>query len=165
MTEPHPQLRALVRVRDLLERDGVDYWLFGGWAVDFYVGAETRPHDDVDIAVWLTDIPRIAELLVADGWRHVPHPGEDGGTGYERDGVRVELTYLEAEGQSLIVPLRDRRVVWSDEPFGNVVGELQGVRARLVPLDVIARGKAMTREDPRDAAKDRADLERLSKLT
>ena len=46
---------------------GIAYWLFGGWAVDFYAGRITRPHVDVDIAVWLDDVPRIAALL--DGER------------------------------------------------------------------------------------------------
>ena len=46
------QLVALGRVHELLQREGIEYWLFGGWAVDFYVGSVTRPHDDIDIAVW-----------------------------------------------------------------------------------------------------------------
>ena len=57
----------------LLERAGIAYWLFGGWAVDFYAGSITRPHFDVDIAVWLDDLPRIAALLEADGWRMRPN--------------------------------------------------------------------------------------------
>jgi hypothetical protein len=35
------QLSALARVSDLLETAGIDYWLFGGWAVDFYAGSVT----------------------------------------------------------------------------------------------------------------------------
>ena len=57
------QLSALARVSDLLDRAGVAYWLFGGWAVDFYAGSVTRAHDDLDLAVWLDDVPRIAESL------------------------------------------------------------------------------------------------------
>ena len=51
---------------------GIAYWLFGGWAVDFHAGRITRPHDDIDIAVWLEDVPRIAELLTNAGWIHAP---------------------------------------------------------------------------------------------
>ena len=59
------QLSALSEVSRLLEEWAIDYWLFGGWAVDFYVGAVTRPHFDVDLAVWLADVPRIEALLTA----------------------------------------------------------------------------------------------------
>ena len=156
------QLAALGEVDARLRDAGTEYWLFGGWAVDFHVGSVTRPHDDVDIAVWLADVPRIAELLEADGWRHAPDPDEDGGTGYERDGVRLELTYLVREGDAVFTPMRDGRGTWSEEALGTDVAELQGVQARVVGLEALRRGKSRPRNDPEDAAKDRADFERLS---
>jgi hypothetical protein len=38
------QLSTLAGVSGLLVDAGLDWWLFGGWAVGFYVGAVTRPH-------------------------------------------------------------------------------------------------------------------------
>jgi hypothetical protein len=97
-------------VGELLEEAGLAYWLFGGWAVDFYAGSVTRAHDDLDMAIWLEDLPAIAELLEADGWRHAPLHDEDGGTGYERGSVRLELTYLvRGSDGRVFTPLRDRR--------------------------------------------------------
>jgi hypothetical protein len=145
-----------------LDEAGIEYWLFGGWAVDFYAGSVTRPHDDVDIAVWLADVPRIAELLERDGWRHAPDEDEDGGTGYEHDAVRLELTYLVRERDVVFTPVRDGRGTWSEEALGLDVGELQGVKSRLVGLEALRRGKSRPRDDPAEAAKDRADFESLS---
>src|SRR5687767_14805160 len=126
------QHSALARVAGLLEEAGIAHWLFGGWAVDFYVGSVTRAHDDLDLAVWLTDLPRIAQLLDDDGWRHAPLDDEDGGTGYERGAVRLELTYLVRDGDgSVFTPLRQGRAQWSEEALANDVGELRGVRAHL----------------------------------
>jgi hypothetical protein len=82
MASDQEQLSSLAETHELFTRSGVDYWLFGGWAVDFHVGSITRSHDDIDIAVWLDDHERIDGLLEAEGWRHAPKPGEDGGTGY-----------------------------------------------------------------------------------
>ena len=159
------QLSALARVSDLLEEAGIAFWLFGGWAVDFYVGSVTRAHDDLDLAVWLADIPRIAELLEDDGWRHAPLDDEDGGTGYERGAVRLELTYLVRDGDGRIfTPLRQGRAAWSEEALANDVGELRGVRSRLIGLAPLMRGKSSPRDDPEDAAKDRADFRQLSRL-
>lgn len=157
------QLHALGEVTALLERDGIDYWLFGGWAVDFHVGRVTREHGDVDLAVWLDDEDRIASLLRASGWRHAPEPDEDGGTGYERDGVRVELTRLVKDGgDRVLIPLRAGAVVFSEEPLGNEARELLGVRARIIPLALLRDGKSRPRDDHDDAAKDRADYDALS---
>ena len=43
--------------------------------------------------------------------------------------------------------------------------ELLGVRARVLPLSPLKAGKSSPRDDPEDAAKDRADYEALSALS
>lgn len=160
------QLAALSRVHDLLAAEGIEYWLFGGWAVDFYAGEVTRQHGDVDIAVWLNDHERIAELLAADGWKHAPEEDEDGGTGYERGGVRLEVTFLvRGEDGQVSVPLSAGPGRWSDQSLRSHVGELEGVTARLFALDALLLGKSRPRDDPADGAKDRADFDRLSRLS
>ena len=156
------RLSALERVAGLLDARAIDYWLFGGWAVDFYAGSVTRPHDDVDIAVWLDDVPRIVSLLGSQGWRHPPAEDEDGGTGYERDGVRLELTYLvRNDERDVFVPLRDGPVPWDGASFADDERMLSGVHSRLITLASLKSMKVWTRDDPGDAAKDRADLDVL----
>jgi hypothetical protein len=147
-----------------LTRERVEYWLFGGWAVDFYAGEITRPHDDVDIAVWLADHEQIAALLRADGWVHAPEEDEDGGTGYERDGVRLELTFLVRDGAVVGIPLRGAFVPLADDAFGADVGTLGGVSAHLISLAALRRGKSSPREDEDEARKDRADTATLAGL-
>jgi Aminoglycoside-2''-adenylyltransferase len=151
-------------VHDVLTRAGIAYWLFGGWAVDFYAGEMTRAHGDVDVAVWLADRERIAALLHADGWVHAPEDGEDGGTGYERDGVRLELTFLVRDGNTIGIPLRNGFAPWSDDAIGADSAALAGVTARVISLTALTRGKAHAREDPNDGRKDRADAETLAAL-
>lgn len=162
---PTSQLAALASVDALLERAGIAYWLFGGWAVDFYAGSITRPHSDVDIAVWLDALPRISALLEADGWRHAPEPDENGGTGYEREGVRLELTYLvRYEDGRVVTPLHDFEAPWQAGAFASDTRELHGVRARVVSKAALASTKSSPRDDPEDTAKDNADFDVLSGL-
>jgi hypothetical protein len=159
------QLSAIARTHELFTRGGIDYWLFGGWAVDFHAGSITRPHDDIDIAVWLEDHDRIAGLLEGAGWKHAPERDEDGGTGYERDAVRLELTFLvPGDDGEVYIPLGAGRALWSDEPLSIDFAELSGVRARVLGLAALKRGKSRSREDPVEAAKDRADFATLSQL-
>jgi hypothetical protein len=159
------QLSALASAIELLEDAGVAYWLLGGWAVDFYAGSVTRAHDDLDMAIWLEDLPVIAELLEGNRWSHAPLDDEDGGTGYERGAVRLELTYLvRGSDGRVFTPLRDGQAAWSDDALGNDVRELGGVRSRLVGLAALTHGKSSPRDDPEEAAKDRADFKQLSRL-
>jgi hypothetical protein len=159
------QLAALARIHELLERHRIEYWLFGGWAVDFHAGSVTRAHDDIDIAVWADDDRRIAELLTADGWRHAPEAGEDGYTGYERGDVRLELAFL-ARGESgeVYTPLQDGRGSWPTGAFESDATELSGVRARVISVRALTADKSEAHGDPRVAAKDRADLATLARV-
>jgi hypothetical protein len=159
------QLAALGRVHGVLEDAGVEYWLFGGWAVDFHAGAVTRAHDDVDIAVWLDEFARITELLEADGWRHVPSEDDNGGTGFERGQVRLELTFLvrDADG-SAFIPLRDGRASWPSDASSFDALELGGTDARVLELASLRRSKSPPRSDPEDARKDEADDEVLRRI-
>jgi Aminoglycoside-2''-adenylyltransferase len=160
------QLSALAEVSESLQKAGIDYWLFGGWAVDFYVGSVTRLHDDVDLAVWFVDVPQIANLLLINGWCHAPSDDEDGGTGFERGGVRLELTYLvRGDDGFASIPLQSGAVVWpGEDALVDDVGELRGVRSRLVGFESLLYGKSTPRDDLEDAAKDRADFTHLSQL-
>jgi hypothetical protein len=157
----HAQLAALGSICELFDRQGIEYWLFGGWAVDFHAGRPSRAHDDLDLAVWAADHTRIAGLLTSEGWAHAPEPGEDGYTGYERGGVRLELAFLERGDGEVYTPLEHGRGSWPDDAFGEDVAELEGVRARVISLGALRADKSEAHGDPRVAAKDRADLTTL----
>ena len=154
----------LAALRDVVAGVDAELWLFGGWAVDFHAGRVTREHSDVDFAVWHSDVPRIAVQLEAQGWSHAPEPDEDGGTGYERDGVRVEMTFLERDDDGVYTPVAGRRARWSAEALGDDVRMLEGARARVVSLASLTRSKSQPRDDPEEAARDRADYETLRRL-
>jgi hypothetical protein len=76
------QLELLGRLHECFEQHAIEYWLFGGWAVDFHVGRVTRANADVDLAVWEVDVAGVDRLLRQEGWDHRPRAGEDGYTEY-----------------------------------------------------------------------------------
>jgi lincosamide nucleotidyltransferase A/C/D/E len=47
----------------VLRSAGVQPTLDGGWGVDALLGCETRPHEDLDLVVALSDVPRIRGVL------------------------------------------------------------------------------------------------------
>jgi hypothetical protein len=159
------QLAALEGLHELFEEHHIEYWLFGGWAVDFHAGAVTREHADLDIAVWKRDQDRIATLLTAQSWTHVTDPDEDGYTSYERDAVRLEVAFIaRAESGEVFTPLRDGQGRWANGAFQNDVVELLDVRARIINLSALKAEKSESRDDPAVAAKDRLDSEVLARL-
>lgn len=65
-------------VIDLLrrfERQGLDVHVDGGWAVDALLGTQTRPHDDLDIAIPHAQVGALRRLLAPLGF--IDHPRDD----------------------------------------------------------------------------------------
>ena len=124
------------------------------------------PAPRLDIAVWLKDEVRVAALLLADGWMHMPEPGEDGYTGYRRAAVKLEVAFLaRSETGEVYTPLRGGgRGEWPTGAFGSDVTELEGIRAKVVSCSALRADKAAKRDDPLVAAKDHADSQTLSRI-
>ena len=62
---------AIVLVQ-LMERNGIEIYVDGGWAVDALLGRQTRPHDDLDVAVPHKYVPQLRKLLGEKGYEDVP---------------------------------------------------------------------------------------------
>ncbi|MGA9747477.1 MAG: hypothetical protein WBQ50_08485 [Nocardioides sp.] len=59
----------VLEVLDALESAAVRSWAAGGWGVDILVGAETRPHRDLDLAVHAEDHESCLAALARLGYR------------------------------------------------------------------------------------------------
>jgi hypothetical protein len=155
------QLEGLRDVVAAFDAAGIEHWLFGGWAVDFHVGEMTREHGDIDLGIWLDDMPRIEEALAAGGWVDLLDPDVDGGKAFGRGDVRLELTYLYRDpGGEVYTPLLDgTRGRWTDQALADEVGERDGVRCRVVSLASTIWMKERARNEI-----DRADCEALRAL-
>ena len=45
-------------------------WCFaGGWAIDLFLGKESRPHKDLDIVVFKNEINEVISYMKSKGWR------------------------------------------------------------------------------------------------
>ena len=151
------QLAAIESLDQALRAAGLDYWLFGGWAVDFWVGRVTRDHDDIDAAAWRRDYDKIRAALLSVGWRHTPLETDVVGTRYRWRSSELELTFVEDRDGTVVVPIPEHEIVWTEEPFGDDERSLSDVRARVIPLELLRDGKRRAREAPAEAAKDVAD--------
>jgi lincosamide nucleotidyltransferase A/C/D/E len=58
----------VLAVLDVLERAAIESWLDGGWGVDALLGEQTRPHEDVDLVLRVSDVAAMREALAGDGF-------------------------------------------------------------------------------------------------
>ena len=50
------------------------WWIAGGWAIDLFVGRQTREHGDIDVAILRDDVPLLSRAIA--GWDiQIPHDG------------------------------------------------------------------------------------------
>jgi aminoglycoside-2''-adenylyltransferase len=152
------QLTAIGHLDAMFERAGVDYWLFGGWAVDFHAGAVTRDHADIDIAVWSEDAAAVHALLTADGWEHTPAVEQDGYTTYVRNGLHVDIAFPARDRETGDRPSDSGRGEWPAGSFGQDVRELRGAHAHVVTVTSLLMDKSQPRDDLTTATKDAADV-------
>jgi hypothetical protein len=160
MAEADDQIEAIGGLHQLFTRRAIDYWLFGGWAVDFHTGRVTRRHADIDVAVWQTDFERIDGVLGEDGWTGRALPGEDGYTEYENDVHHLDLALLVRDEEGIVyTPLIEGRGAWPTGSFGDDVRELEGISARVVTLSSLIEDKSQAHgREESTARKDRADV-------
>lgn len=62
----------VVELVELLEGNGIEVYIDGGWGVDALLQEQTRKHGDLDIAVPHKYVLKLRELFAANGYRDVP---------------------------------------------------------------------------------------------
>jgi lincosamide nucleotidyltransferase A/C/D/E len=61
----------VLEVLSVLEKAGTTAWVDGGWGIDALLGEVTRQHTDLDLVVFLPELPAVRSALVETGYRIV----------------------------------------------------------------------------------------------
>lgn len=125
------QLRLIGEIAELLGGANVGFWLSGGWAVDFHAGRITRPHSDIDIIADLEDRPGLERLLEGAGLAAVGQ--RPGMAWFERDGLRLEVTFISRSGDGWVTPGYEDWP-WSPGSFPATAVSFSGVSVRAVSV-------------------------------
>ena len=62
--------KEVLELIKLFENNNITVFIDGGWGVDALLGKQTRPHEDLDIALQHTDVPKLRTLLAQRGYIH-----------------------------------------------------------------------------------------------
>jgi lincosamide nucleotidyltransferase A/C/D/E len=114
----------VLAVLDVLDSAGISVWIDGGWGIDALLGEQTRPHEDLDIALAASDTERFLSLMAEAGFSRLrgarpnfvladaagrevdvhlvdlasTRPGPDGTVTYGALGLEYEVGSLEGTG-------------------------------------------------------------------
>ncbi len=61
----------VVSLYELFQENGIETWIDGGWGIDALLGKQTRPHNDLDIAISHKDKPKVRKLLEERGYKDI----------------------------------------------------------------------------------------------
>ena len=81
----------MIAVVNLLTDAGVGCWLDGGWGVDALIRRQTRPHDDLDLVLAMSDLPVAIGALERDGFAIDEDLRPISFTMLARDGRKVDI--------------------------------------------------------------------------
>jgi lincosamide nucleotidyltransferase A/C/D/E len=63
---------SAIEIIKLLEQNGIEVYVDGGWGVDALLGRQARKHDDLDIALPHKFVPKLREIFEARGYKDIP---------------------------------------------------------------------------------------------
>lgn len=61
-------MNLLINLSNYLREIQIDYAVCGGSAIDLFIGRKTRPHKDLDVAVFWDDRDKIVQYMLNEGW-------------------------------------------------------------------------------------------------
>jgi hypothetical protein len=88
------QLRLIAKVVAVTAEYGIEVWLRGGWAMDFFLGEVTRDHRDIDWFAWSSDGASLDVRLGRRGYRRMPGPPPDQQLDMVKDGEDLSFNLL-----------------------------------------------------------------------
>lgn len=134
----HMPLETLMTAEDvliiynLLDKNGIKIWLDGGWAVDAQLGEQTRRHNDIDIAIEVSDVAKFRNVMELNGYIPKPREGDKPhnfvlGDEYGRE-VDTHVFVLDDQGNGIYGP-PEHNDMWPAESLKSF-GTINGQRVR-----------------------------------
>jgi hypothetical protein len=139
------QLRMIADAVTMSERLGVQIWLRGGWAMDFFLGQVTRDHVDIDWEAWLTDAPAITAALHADGYQTVAGPPPDQQLDVAKDGEEMSFGWLgrSPDGKATVAGGPYAGAPWPEGMLDWPPGRIGAVQCPIISPHVQIESKEM----------------------
>lgn len=99
------QLNILKEISAIFSSLGQEFWLRGGWAIDFLLGKVTRLHGDIDLITWIQHRERLEQVLMEYGFERTPvrEQFRERQSDFRKDNVEVTLGYITRTNQGSLI--------------------------------------------------------------
>ena len=166
-TKQEQQLALIAEVATIARETWISWWLRGGWAMEFFFGRISRPHEDIDLFIWAEDASRFVSRLRSHGYieREGPPPAEQ--RNFEKAGEELHATFLDLNREGKVVTAGGRwdEAPWPEEMLSSAaVGRIEDIACPIIAPEAqveIKRTMVRFRPDRTLRAKDQADIQRL----
>jgi hypothetical protein len=127
------QLELIHEFASLAGEAGVEWWLRGGWALDFLLGRVTRAHEDIDVFIWAADAPRLLPRLKDKGYEEIGGPPPEQQRNLVKDGEEFHVTLIE-ENELGVVTAGGRwaNLPWTKGMLDGPIGQIGDIRCRVI---------------------------------
>jgi hypothetical protein len=95
-TQTESQLKVLSEISSISKALEIEFWLRGGWAIDFLLGKITRPHDDIDLVTWIQNREQLENALANAGYEQIPVKEQfrNRQSNFRKNNVEVTFGYI-----------------------------------------------------------------------
>jgi len=128
------QLAAIREITDLADAMGIEIWLEGGWAMDFFLGQITRDHEDIDWFMWAADASSLTASLTQRGYEQRTGAPVDQQIDFVHDSIELSFKLIaKDEGGSVVVaggPWKGE--AWPEGILDGLEGHIGTVHARVL---------------------------------
>jgi len=124
------QLALIKEFASICIAASIEFWLRGGWAMDFFLGRVTRAHHDVDVFVWSNDAITLMERLRQAGFEEMGGAPPEEQRNVARHGEELQIVLLDSNQRGEIV-LAGGRFGRSGEQFLHELPDRLAQRAEL----------------------------------
>jgi hypothetical protein len=97
------QLSLIREFSAICTASSIEFWLRGGWAMDFFPGRITREHSDIDLFAWRKDVPTLMERLQRAGFEELGGAPAEAQRNLTRDGEELQIALLETNERGEVV--------------------------------------------------------------
>jgi lincosamide nucleotidyltransferase A/C/D/E len=131
------QLRLIGEISEILAAAHVQWWLFGGWAVDFHLGRVSREHGDIEFYIRAADAERVSRAFRDAGFapQEIPYPDE--AMEFREDGQLICAVLLVDTAEGIVIPGRWTDWPWPRDAFDGPPGSIGGLAVPIVTVEAL----------------------------
>jgi len=166
-TQTKNQLKILNEISELFESLNVEFWLRGGWAIDFILGHLTRPHSDIDLNTWITNREKIEQALIKAGFKEDPVSEEfqNRQSNFIKEDVFISIGYLSHDQNDNLILNELPEWIWRKDSLSPKLHHLHGITAKTIhPKQLLEEKKAYREIGRPHRKKDEESMEVLRRI-